>query len=626
MIRMHYAFGGAILAIVLAACTGTGPRPDEEPDLAARNLMAEERFDEAAGEYLRLAGQAGDERAWPFLLAAARALVAGARSESALALLEDGDWTRAPAELRSMRAALAAELALAGGHPARALALLPDSMVRGATPSLARNMRETRARAFLATGAYLEAAREGVALEEPDLPVESLRGNHHLIWSALGEAGPGDLEAARLPPPSPLGGWIELALLYGALEYDARRFEEALRAWETRFPGHPAAAKLAPELLALSRERSTPPAKVALLLPLRDEFAEAARAVRDAFMAAWYQGGEGENPSAVIVRDTSAADMATLVASVAEEGAEFIVGPLLKTSVDEVAELERLAVPMLALNRSADVPAASVAEDLYHFALSPEEEAGQVAERAWSDGHTRAAILAPDSEWGARVAGAFSSVWQRLGGRIAETQYYALEGEEDEQPPDMSAPIEALLNVDESRLRRDEVRRALRRRLHFEPRYRKDADMVFLAGFPREVRQLRPQFKFHRVAGLPLYSTSHVYTGVPDAGADGDLDDIIFGDMPMVLPGSRRMDALRERLVSLWPQRPRTYVRLYAFGLDAHALVRQLRRLAAGREHAHEGYTGRLRLDEGGQVRRHLTWARFEGGLPRPVDLPPPPP
>ena len=626
MIRMLHAFGGPVLVLALAACTGTGPRPDEDLDLAARSLMAEERFDEAAGEYLRLAGQAGDESAWRFLLGAARAFVAGARPERALALLEDGDWTRAPADLQGVRAALAAELGLASGQPAKALALLPDAIVDGAAPALARSMRETRAQAFLATGAYLEAAREGVALDEPGLPFASRRGNHRRIWSALRELSPSALETARRPLPSALGGWIELALLYDALGHDARRFEEALRAWETRFPGHPAAAERAPELLATSRERSTPPAKVALLLPLRDEFAEAARAVRDGFMAAWYQGGDGENPPVVVVRDTSGADMATLVASVAEEGAEFIVGPLLKSSVDEVSGLERLAVPMLALNRIADAAEASVPKGLYHFALSPEGEAGQVAERAWSDGHARAAILAPHSEWGARVADAFSSAWRQLGGRVAETRYYALEGEESGQPPDMSAPVEALLNVDESRLRRDALRRALGRRLHFEPRYRRDADMVFLAGFPREVRQLRPQFKFHRAADLPLYSTSHVYTGAPDAGADGDLDDVIFGDMPMVLPFSRRMDAARRRLVALWPERPRAYLRLYAFGLDAHALVRQLRRLAAGREHAHEGHTGRLRLDAGGRVRRHLTWARFEGGLPRPVDLPPPPP
>ena len=626
MMRMLHAFGGPILVLALAACTGTGPRPDEDPAFAARSLMAEERFDEAAGEYLRLAGQAGDEGAWRFLLGAARAFVAGARPERALALLEDGDWTRAPADLQGVRAALAAELGLASGRPAKALALLSDAIVNGATPSLARRMREIRVQAFLATGAYLEAAREGVALEAPGLPVESLRGNHRRIWNALRELDPSALEAARLPPPSALGGWVELALLYDALGHDARRFEEALRAWETRFPDHPAAAERAPELLAISRERSTPPAKVALLLPLRDEFAEAARAVRDGFMAAWYQGGGAEDPPVVIVRDTSDADMATLVASVAEEGAEFIVGPLLKSSVDEVSGLGRLAVPMLALNRVAGVAEASVPDGLYHFALSPEGEAGQVAERAWSDGHTRAAVLAPDSEWGTRVADAFSSAWRQLGGRIAETRYYALAGEENGQPPDMSAPVEALLDIDESRLRRDELRRALGRRLHFEPRYRRDADMVFLAGFPREVRQLRPQFKFHRAADLPLYSTSHVYTGAPDAGADGDLDDILFGDMPMVLPVSRRMDAARRRLAALWPEGLRAYPRLYAFGLDAHALVRQIRHLAARRDNAHEGHTGQLRLDEGGRVRRHLTWARFEGGVPRPVDLPLPPP
>ena len=619
---MLYALGGQLLMLTLAACTGAEPRPGEDPDLAARDLLAEERFDDAASEYLRLADAKGGEAAWRFILDAARALVAGARPERALALLEEGDWTRAPAAEQSMRAALTADLLLASDHPEEALVLLPDSVVNGATLSMMRGMRETRARAFLATGNYLEAAREGVALEELDLTAESARGNHRFIWEALRELSPAALNAVRIPPSSPLGGWIELAVLHRTFESNARRFEEALRNWETRFAGHPAAAELVPELLSTILEQSAPPAKVALLLPLRDEFAGAARAVRDGFMAAWYHGGgDGEISPAVVVRDTSDADMATLVASLAEEGVEFIVGPLLKSSVDEVSELDRLPVPMLALNQVADGPDATLPDDLYHFALSPEGEAKQVAERAWLDGHTRAAVLAPDSEWGVRVADAFSSTWKRLGGGITETRYYALEGEENAEPPDMSVPIVMLLNIDESRERRDELRRVLGRKLHFDPRHRRDVDMVFLAGFPREVRQLRPQFKFHRAAGLPLYSTSHVYTGTPDASADGDLDDIIFGDMPMVLPGSRRAETTRRRLVSLWSDRPRAYLRLYAFGLDAHGLVLQLRYLAARRDNFYEGYTGRLWLDESRRVQRLLSWVRFEGGLPRPVNF-----
>ena len=43
-----------------------------------------------------------------------------------------------------------------------------------------------------------------------------------------------------------------------------------------------------------------------------------------------------------------------------------------------------------------------------------------MAERAWLDGHTRAAVVRPDTEWGVRVASAFSEAWEMLGGEIVK--------------------------------------------------------------------------------------------------------------------------------------------------------------------------------------------------------------
>ena len=621
MIRVAHSIAGLLLVAALGACVDATPRPDEEdPDLAARALLAEGRFVEAAAEYLRLAEQAQDEALWRFTLNAADALMADSRPEEALARLESGDWAGASAAQRTKRAALRAELVLARGDPEQALALLSDAVLSGAPASMAHGMRRTRARAFLARGDYLQAAREGSALEGPGLAAEAARDNRRFIWNALGALTPAELDAARTPPPSRFGGWIELAALHRALRFDHARFKTALGSWEAHFPAHPAGVELVPELLAQSLADSKPPAKVALLLPLRGAFAEAARAVRDGFFAAWYQGGnEGDRP-VIIVRDTSDTGIAPLVRSSMEEGAEFIVGPLRKSSVNEAAGLGRLAVPMLALNRVTDDTAVSPLQDLYQFALSPEDEAGQVAERAWSEGYTRAAVLAPASEWGSRVAEAFSSTWEQLGGRVAEAQYYASEHDESAQPPDLSAPVEKLFNIDESKGRRDALGRVLGERLHFEPHRRTDVDVVFMAGFPREVRQLRPQIEFHHAGAVPIYSTSHVYTGVPNAGADSDLDDVVFGDMPMVLPASRDAEQVRRRLYTLWPGRLRAYARLYAFGLDAFALVTRLRHLEAAPERVHAGHTGLLRLDETRRVRRHLRFARFEHGLPRPVD------
>ena len=611
---------GLTVAASLGACVEAPPRPDDDADIAARGLLTEGRFADAAAEYRRLAGLAQGEAVWHFTLNAAQALMAGNRHAEALAILEDGGWNEASPAQQVKRTALRAKLVLAQGDADRALALLTNSIVNAASPSMARGIRRTRAEAFAAIGRHLDAARERVALEELDLGVEAARENRRFIWKALGGLAGAELDAARVPPPSRFGGWVELAILHRAFLFDHADFLREVEAWRNRFPRHPAGSELVPKLLAESLVVSKPPAKVALLLPAHGAFAEAARAVRDGFLAAWYGDGDPDSRPTIIVRDTSDADIAVLVAGVAEEGAEFIVGPLRKSSVREAAALGRPAVPMLALNLLGDDAAAPPAEDFYQFALSPEGEAREVAERAWLDGYARAAILAPESDWGTRVAGAFSAAWKQLGGRVVETQLYSTASDDNSQPPDMSAPVVMLLNIDESRERRGELGRVLERRVRFEPRRRTDVDFVFMAGFPREVRQLRPQFEFHDAAGVPIYSTSHVYTGTPNAEADSDTDDIVFGDMPMVLPVSSDTEALRGQLFSLWPDRLRAHLRLYAFGFDAFDLITGVRFLAAAPDNVRQGRTGLLRLDEKGRVHRRLTWARFEHGLPRPLD------
>ena len=609
---------GLIVAASLGACVEAPPRPDDDADIAARGLLAEGRFADAATEYRRLAEFAQGEAVWHFTLNAAQALMAGDRPDEALASLDEGDWNEASPAQQVKRAALRAKIVLARGDADRALALLSDSIVNAASPSMAQEIRRTRAEAFAATGRRLDAARERGVLEELDLGAEAARENRRFIWEALGGLTGTELNAARRPPPSRFGGWVELAILHRSFLFDHANFLREIDAWRERFPHHPAGSELVPKLLAESLVVSKPPAKVALLLPAHGAFAEAARAIRDGFLAAWYEDGDPGSRPTIIVRDTSDADIGALVDGVTEEGAEFIVGPLRKSSVRRAAALGHPAVPMLALNLMGDD--APPAEDFYQFALSPEGEAHEVAERAWMDGYARAAILAPEGEWGKRVSGAFSAAWEQLGGRVVETQLYSTASEDDSRPPDMSVPVVMLLNIDESRERRGELRRALERRVHFEPRRRTDVDFVFMAGFPREARQLRPQFEFHHAAGVPIYSTSHVYTGIPDAEADSDVDDIVFGDMPMMLPVSSDTEALRGQLFSLWPDRLRAHLRLYAFGFDAFELITGVRFLATAPDHVLQGRTGLLRLDEKGRLHRRLTWARFEHGLPRPLD------
>ena len=61
---------------------------------------------------------------------------------------------------------------------------------------------------------------------------------------------------------------------------------------------------------------------------------------------------------------------------------------------------------------------------MFQFALDPEDEARQVAQRVAADGRMRGLLLLPNNEWGRRVFKAFDTELKTLGGTIAAMRFY----------------------------------------------------------------------------------------------------------------------------------------------------------------------------------------------------------
>ena len=84
------------------------------------------------------------------------------------------------------------------------------------------------------------------------------------------------------------------------------------------------------------------------------------------------------------------------------DGAQFIVGPLGREAAEVIMRQASIRVPTLMLNHTDDEPG-SMSKYLFQFGLPPEQEARQVAERAYLDGHRLAAVLYPKTPWGERM-------------------------------------------------------------------------------------------------------------------------------------------------------------------------------------------------------------------------------
>jgi uncharacterized protein len=205
---------------------------------------------------------------------------------------------------------------------------------------------------------------------------------------------------------------------------------------------------------------------------------------------------------------------------------------------------------------------------------------------------------------------AFVTAWQRLGGIVVGEQDYLLDQN------DYSDPVKHLLNITQSEARRDRLENVVQMKLKYEERPREDIQFIFLAADPRHARLIKPQLNYHRAVHVPVYSTSHVYSGRDDPNLDTDLDGILFPDMPWMLVNDERMIALRKILQPNWPYAHTGLDRLFALGVDAYAIIPQLNRLSSQNAARFGGVTSILSIGRGGRLHRQLLWAQFRKGAP----------
>ena len=266
-------------------------------------------------------------------------------------------------------------------------------------------------------------------------------------------------------------------------------------------------------------------------------------------------------------------------------------------------------MPVLALNYVDDFQ--KTPDNMFQFGLLPEDEARQAAERASLDGHVNAIALVPQGEWGERQLKAFSARFEELGGSVLAYEQY-LPREADFQPA-----IKRALRLNDSQLRYRTVVNTIKRNAEFEPRRRRDIDMVFMVATPREARLLRPQLDFLRATDLPVYATSASFSGRIDTRADSDLNGVIFCDIPWVLDNLDKPSQRYTDLQSILPAAAAAQPRLVALGVDAYHVVPYLKRLLERDYERYEGLTGNLYVDETRRVHRELKWAQFLRGRPR---------
>jgi outer membrane PBP1 activator LpoA protein len=359
------------------------------------------------------------------------------------------------------------------------------------------------------------------------------------------------------------------------------------------------------EAEAFDQEMLGYPRQVALLLPLSGRSGPVGQAIQNGFLGAYFAtAGALDDRQSVRIYDVTAEGGASAAYQTAvADGAEFVVGPLLKKNVTELANDILVPVPVLTLNYLPDDTLAP--PGLYQFALAPEDEAASAAVRAMGDGYTRAVALVPSNDWGRRVLQSFATEFEGMGGTLLDYRSYA----PDKQ--DFSNEIENLMGLTGSVQRYQRMRANLGGSLQFDPRRRQDAEFIFLAAASGPARLLKSQLKFHYSGDLPAYSTSSVNS--LDGRSNSDLNGIMFADTPWLVDPQPWIRYLPSAYSEHWPEE-RQLGRLHAMGYDAYNLIASLYANRSNEMIELDGATGHLFLDQQGRIHRRLAWAQFQRG------------
>lgn len=397
-----------------------------------------------------------------------------------------------------------------------------------------------------------------------------------------------------------VGAWLDLANQIQLNQNNLTKQHQAFMQWKAFWSQHPLAVYAPPELSALAQLPDSQPRRIVLALPLSGQLSPVGLAVRNGFLASFYSEPQNQAPDQSIqFYDTAKFPIEDLYTQLQPDNA-LIVGPLDKTSINRIGQLDLIPVRTLALNYLSGTENRAQ-DNLIQFGLSPEQEAAQVALRLHEKNLQRVVVIAPENDLGMRIHDAFATAFSQLNGTILQSEFFTKQDELDDA-------VGAALGTAESEQRLKQLKAISRLPLEFEPRRRRDLDAIFIIATPEEAKQLNPLFAYNFSRDIPIYATSLIHD--PRSNDNNDLNAIQFIQMPWLLSSSNELKATLGKAL---PAESENYTQFHALGADAFALTHRLPLLQNVSYSAIEGQTGLLTL-KSGIVERAMQWTTFRNG------------
>lgn len=355
-------------------------------------------------------------------------------------------------------------------------------------------------------------------------------------------------------------GWIDLALISKKHSRDPKALANQIAGWEKQYPNHPARQQLPDDKTLLTLIDNKPPKQIAVLLPQQGAFGSAGQTVREGFLNAYYTNLPKVGEQKIKFYDTSNnTNLISLYNQAVSEGADVVIGPLVKNDVQQLSNNGIFNTPTLALNYSGR-RFGPLPKNYFEFGLLPEDEVQQIALKSQEMNVKHALVIAPRNQWGKRLVAVFSKNWQGDDRSISETWFYA-------SPSHYSQDI---------------------------ARLSKGVDIIFLFAQPAAARQIVPLLKARYTNNLPIFATSTIINDKTT------LDDKILAGITVCdLPYNQQFNKTNQSTQS-------ERNRLYAVGQDAYLLSQSINRLETLPLFPLYGATGALTLSNLHTIHRNI--------------------
>jgi len=382
---------------------------------------------------------------------------------------------------------------------------------------------------------------------------------------------------------------------------------------------------------------------IAVLLPLSGRLARTGKVVKDGIMAAYYTDVEKRQNEHLLPTlrfiDTNDASTQQLLDEIGDT--KFIIGPLLKDTVESLIPNLPFGVNVLALNRpeepingtptgnvladnasgtqanatetgltnedrQSELEAIGLTTSLNYYGLAPEDEAKQLAEFIFDKGYRAPIVIAAQSSLYQRMDATFKRHWKNLN-NAENKQRTNITSVTFNDSNSLRKGITQALDVAQSNQRINQIEYMTNDEVYNMPRSRRDIDAIVAFASPQDTELLNPiiEASLNPYDGkqVPVYATSRSMDYDSGKNQWRDLQNVHFIDMPWLMP-SHKWQPLQQEVDKAWENQNTMQKRLFAFGFDAYQLLPQLGMLNTLNYLTHEGLTGTLSLNQQGEVIR----------------------